>query len=201
MTVMTKDVDPMKKNSFYALLFRQKYIKRWGLMRSVTEENLAEHSTETAILTHALASIGNLVFGMHYDVGRAVVLALFHDTPEVITGDLPTPVKYYNAKIRNSYAEIEENAVNLLLSKLPAELTEAYRPLFDGGEPGLMKLVKAADKLCAYIKCVEEEKCGNTEFRLARIAVSETLASMECDELKWFCEHLLPAFDKTLDEI
>lgn len=191
----------MKKNSFYALLFRQKYIKRWGLMRSVTEENLAEHSAEAAILTHALASIGNCIFGKHYDVGKAVVLALFHDAPEVITGDLPTPVKYYSTKIRNSYAEIEENAVNLLLSKLPAELSEAYGPLFDGGEPELMKLVKAADKLCAYIKCVEEEKCGNTEFRLARIAVSETLASMECDELKWFREHLLPAFDKTLDEI
>lgn len=191
----------MKQSSFYALLFRQKYIKRWGLMRNVTEENLAEHSAETAILTHALASIGNTIYGRHYDVGKAVVLALFHDAAEVVTGDLPTPVKYYNMQMRRSYAEIEKNAVNLLLSKLPSELCAEYEPLFSDGEPELLRLVKAADKLCAYIKCVEEEKSGNPEFRQARITVSKTLDSLDCEELKWFCEHLLPSFELTLDEI
>lgn len=191
----------MKQSNFYALLFRQKYIKRWGLMRNVTEENLAEHSAETAILTHALASIGNTVFGRHYDIGKAVVLALFHDAPEVVTGDLPTPVKYFNPQIRTSYAEIEESAVTLLLSKLPPELRPEYEPLLSGGEPDLHLLVKAADKLCAYIKCVEEEKSGNPEFRQARITVLKTLESFDSPELKWFCEHLLPAFELTLDEM
>ena len=191
----------MKQNSFYALLFRQKYIKRWGLMRNSIEENLAEHCTETAILTHALAEIGNNLFGMHYDTGKAVILALFHDTTEVIIGDLPTPVKYYNTQIRASYSEIEKNSAALLLSKLPAELSPVYEPLFCGGEPQLLKLVKAADKLCAYIKCVEEEKSGNTEFRQARISILDALDSMDCKELVWFREHLLTSFELTLDEL
>jgi 5'-deoxynucleotidase len=191
----------MKQSNFYALLFRQKYIKRWGLMRNVTEENLAEHSAETAIMTHALASIGNAVFGMHYDIGKAVVLALFHDAPEVVTGDLPTPIKYFNPQIRTSYAEIEENAVGLLLDKLPPELRPEYEPLLSDGEPDLHLLVKAADKLCAYIKCVEEEKSGNPEFRQARITVLKALEAIDSRELKWFREHLLPAFELTLDEI
>lgn len=191
----------MKQSSFYALLFRQKYIKRWGLMRNVTEENLAEHSTETAILTHALASIGNTIFQKNYDAGKAVILALFHDAAEVVTGDLPTPVKYYNMQMRSAYADIEKSAISLLLSKLPAELHAVYEPLFTDPEPELLKLVKAADKLCAYIKCVKEEKSGNPEFRQARISVAKALESLECDELNWFCEHLLSGFELTLDEI
>lgn len=170
-------------------------------MRNSTEENLAEHSTETAILTHALAEIGNNIFGMHYDTGKAVILALFHDTAEVLTGDLPTPVKYYNAQMRMNYAEIEKNSAALLLSKLPPELTDVYEPLLCGGEPELIKLVKAADKLCAYIKCIEEEKSGNTEFRQAGISIIKTMDSMDCKELVWFREHLLPSFELTLDEL
>lgn len=194
-------MDRTEQNSFYALLFRQKYIKRWGLMRNVTEENLAEHSAESAILTHALATIGNAVFGKNYDVGRAVSLALFHDASEVVTGDLPTPVKYFSRRIRSSYAEIEENAASLLLAKLPAQLRTEYEYLFSHGEPELRILVKAADKLCAYIKCVEEEKSGNREFRQARISVAKALDEIDCPELKWFREYLLPSFDMTLDEM
>ena len=191
------------ENSFYALLFRQRHIRRWSLMRNSSEETLSQHSMQTAVLAHALALIGNRYFGKDYDPDRAASLALFHDVPEVITGDLPTPVKYYSEAVREGYAAIERDAVDRLLSKLPEELRPDYAPLLTPSESDrdLMKLVKAADKLDAYIKCVEERGAGNSEFLSAEKTIRAKLEASDCEELRYFTEHLLPAFDATLDEI
>lgn len=188
-------------NTFFALLFRQKYIKRWGLMRSFTEENLEEHSAETAILAHALAEIGNCYFDRHYDTARVALIALYHDASEVITGDLPTPVKYYNDAIRDHYHAMENRAVQTLLSKLPPQMCERYRSYLAEPDPSLCVLVKAADKLSAYIKCLEEEKSGNAEFRRAQQTISQALDKMDCPELQWFRTNILPTFSLTLDEL
>ena len=191
----------MENNSFYALVFRQKYIRRWGLMRNTLSENLSEHAMETAVISHALALIGNEFFGKNYDAEHIATLALFHDVPEVFTGDLPTPVKYFDKNSRESYRLIEENAIENLLSKLPAPLRSTYKSIFEGGSEEEHRLVKAADKLCAYIKCVEEEKCGNMEFVSAKSATAASLAAMQCKEADYFIEHLLPAFTMTIDEM
>ncbi len=190
-------------SSFFALAFRQKYIKRWGLMRSVAPETLSEHATDVAVLTHALAVIGNTYYGKQYDVGKAVCCALFHDLPEVYTGDMPTPVKYFSDTTKKSYKRVEERAVDMLLSKLPDELIPAYEPLlrFEKTEPELARLVKCADKLAALIKCIEEERSGNREFVNARAATERALAAMDQSELQYFMEHILPAFDMTLDQM
>ena len=191
----------MENNSFYALVFRQKYIKRWGLMRNTLPENLSEHAMETAVLAHALALIGNEYFQKSYNPDRIATLALFHDVPEVYTGDLPTPVKYFDRNTRESYQNIEDQAIASLLGKLPTPLRTTYRELFQGGSEEEHRLVKAADKLCAYIKCVEEEKCGNSEFLSAKASTARSIAGMSCEELDWFVEHLLPTFSMTIDEM
>ena len=191
----------MENNSFYALVFRQKYIRRWGLMRNTMTENLSEHAMETAVLAHSLALIGNEIFGKQYDPDRIATLALFHDVPEVFTGDLPTPVKYFDTNSRESYQHIEEQAIENLLSKLPEPLRPTYRSIFEGGSREEHLLVKAADKLTAYIKCVEEEKCGNSEFISAKASTARSLEKMQCEELSYFMEHLLPAFSMTIDEM
>ena len=190
-------------SSFYALAFRQKYIKRWGLMRNVADESLSEHATDVCVLTHALAVIGNTYFGKSYDVGKAVCCALFHDLPEVYTGDMPTPVKYFNDTTRASYKNVEDQAVNMLLGKLPRELVPVYDELlrFEEKDAELKKLVKSADKLAALIKCIEEERSGNREFVRARAATEKSLADLDSPELKYFMEHILPSFDMTLDEM
>lgn len=188
-------------NSFFALVFRQKYIKRWGLMRNLREESLAEHASETAILTHALCSIGNLVFGKNYNTDRAVTLALFHDIGEVYTGDLPTPIKYFSQEMRQNYKDIEENAAEALLAHLPAELVPTYRPLLSGEDDPLYPLVKAADKLAALIKCLEEEKSGNCEFSAAKKATLEAITALHSKEADYFVGHFLPAFSLSLDEM
>ena len=191
-----------QKSSFYALVFRQKYIKRWGLMRNTTPENLSEHANEVAVLSHALCVIGNRHFGRQYDSGRAVLLALYHDVPEVYTGDLPTPIKYFDDSSKDSYSAVEDCAIHSLLSKIPESLRPAYQPLFlHTEELPERTLVKAADKLCAYIKCIEEEKCGNSEFSHAKKATADALARMELPELDWFMEHILPTFSLTIDEM
>lgn len=193
----------IETSSFYALMFRQKYIKRWGLMRNTHHESLSEHSAECAMLTHALAMIGNTMFGKSYNVDRAVTLALYHDVPEVFTGDMPTPVKYANPAIRSQFAEIEKQAVEALVSKLPSELRDQYRSLLEGNDQAdaeLHALVKTADKLCAYIKCIEEGKAGNTEFSKAGEEIRTQLDKNPLPELKYFTEHFLPAFLMTLDE-
>ncbi len=189
--------------SFIALLFRQKYIRRWGLMRNTHDENLSEHCAETALVAHALASIGNHIYNKGFDTGRAVLLALYHDAPEVLTGDLPTPIKYYNDQMKLSYSQIEKNASDMLLSTVPDEIFTDYKNIFSlGGEDDgrLSVLVHAADKLCAYIKCIEEEKSGNSEFLQAKISLEKILKNYDCPELRWFEKYLLPAFSKSLDE-
>jgi 5'-deoxynucleotidase len=190
-------------NSFFALLFRQKYIQRWGLMRNSISESLAEHTAEAAIIAHALAVIGNTVYGKSYDPDRAAALALFHDAPEVYTGDLPTPIKYFSPEMKQGYDKVEAQAIDSLLSKLPAELREAYIPLLSPTEADAetKRLVKIADKLCAYIKCLTEEAGGNREFRSARRTIEADLDKMDSDELRYFRLNLLDAFSLTIDEM
>ena len=180
-------------NSFFAILFRQKYSLRWGLMRNTTPESLSEHSSETAFVAHALAVIGNRVFGKAYDPDRVATLA----------GDLPTPIKYFSSEMRSEYGKIEEQAVERLLTALPEEFREEYRAYLAPAEADAesLKLVKAADRLCAYIKCLIEETCGNREFENAKKATEKKLDALECEELAYFREHFLPAFTLTLDEM
>ena len=155
-------------HNFFALISRMRYIGRWGLMRNTFQENIQEHSHMVAVLAHALAVIRRDLFGGDLDPEHAAVLALYHDAPEILTGDLPTPVKYYNPEIREAYREVEEVSARRLLSMLPEALRPAYEPLLlEDPESEYHALVKAADKLSAYIKCVEEVKAGNTEFRQA----------------------------------
>ena len=197
---------PFEKD-FFPLAFRMKYIGRWGLMRSTEPENLLEHSAECAMLAHALACIGNEYFGKTYDVGKIAVKALYHDISEIFTGDLPTPVKYHNDAISTSYKEIEHESCERLLGKLPEELRTVYRDFLDHEMPETGKeearLIKAADNLCALIKCMTERRFGNHEFDNA---YETTLRSVErlaagCEELDWFTKHLLCGFEKTLDEL
>ena len=196
-------VSKVRKNSFFAVFFRQKYINRWGLMRNVINENLSTHAAEVACIAHALAVIGNTYFGKNYDADRVTTLALYHDMPEVFTGDLPTPVKYANDALRRCYAELETKAVEQLSDRLPDELREQYRQLLDMSDcdAELKRLVKAADKLCALIKCIEEEKSSNNEFSSARIATERALEDMRFEELDYFMDNFLPAFSGTLDEL
>lgn len=188
-------------NTFFALLFRQKYIKRWGLMRNTTEENLAEHSAETAFIAHALAVIGNKYYSKSYDENRIALLALYHDASEIITGDLPTPVKYYSEEMRKSYKKIEASAEKMLLSKLPEDFHGIYGDILSGASKEEKRIVKAADKICALIKCIEEIKGGNIEFANAEQSTRDSLLEMKCPEADYFMENFLPAFAETLDEI
>ncbi len=188
--------------SFFAYLSRMRYINRWGLMRNTFQENIQEHSHMVAVLAHALAVIRRDVFGGEADPGAAAAAALFHDAPEILTGDLPTPVKYYNPEIRDAYKQVEEVSARKLLSMLPEALRPAYEPLVTErcGEE-LQAIVKAADKLSAYLKCVEELKAGNSEFRKAADQTRQALEESPLPEVAYFMEHFLPAFELTLDEL
>ena len=188
-------------NSFYSLIFRQKYIKRWGLMRNISEENLSSHSFEVAILAQALAIIGNTYYNKEYNVDRICTIALFHDAEEVYTGDMPTPIKYFNDDMRDNYKKVELAAAKSLLSKLPPELQSTYEDILLNKDEEIHKIVKAADKLAAYIKCIEEEKCGNIEFKTASKATKEALDKIDMPELKWFMDNILPSFFLTVDEM
>ena len=173
-------------------------------MKNLTTETLSEHSYEVAVTAHALAVIGNKLFGRDYDVGRVVLLALYHDVQEVFTGDLPTPVKYNDPAIRKSYAAIENNATEQFLSKLDGALAEEYEDLLrpdENADQELCAIVHAADKLCAHIKCVEERKGGNAEFRSAERSTAAALDKYDLPELDWFRSHVLPAFECDLDEL
>lgn len=172
-------------------------------MRNVSNESLSEHATDVAILTHALCTIGNTYFGKSYDTGHAVICALFHDLPEVFTGDLPTPVKYYSDTTKESYKKVEEQAISTLLSKLPDELRGEYGSIlnFEKNEKEIKHIVKCADKLAALIKCIEEENSGNREFIAARKATEKSLAATSSPELDFFMKEVLPSFDMTLDEM
>lgn len=190
--------------AFFAMLSRMKYINRWGLMRNTRGENISEHSLETAMIAHCLALIGNRRLSKSYDENRATVLALFHDAPEIITGDLPTPVKYHSESIREAYGEVESVAVNRLLSMLPEDLAEDYSEILNeskDGDESLKPLVKAADKISALIKCIEEKKSGNTEFLQAEKSLRKQIRELNVEEARVFIDELLPAYTLTLDEL
>ena len=188
--------------NFFAMVNRMKYIDRWALMSNTRKENIAEHSHSVAVIAHALALIGNKEFGRSYDVDRAAVLALYHDTTEVITGDMPTPVKYYNDEIKSVYKDIEETAGDRLLKMLPDDYKQDYVPLFHKSDEDkqLWKLVKAADKISALVKCIEENRMGNREFDIALKSQEQKIADIDMPEVKFFSEHFLKAYYLTLDE-
>ena len=191
------------KNSFFAYLSRIKYINRWALMRNTTYETLSQHSYEVATLAHALAVIGNRRFGKNYDASRAALLGLYHDAAESITGDMPTPVKYFSTGLRSAFAEVEKSAGARLLSMLPEDMLADYDPLLEqkADDAALWRLVKAADKLSAYIKCIEERKAGNTEFREAEKSTKKLLEKLECPEAAVFLSEFLPAYELPLDKL
>ena len=186
---------------FYALLARMRYIQRWALMRNTEPENIQEHSHMVAVLAHALAVIRNEKFGGSVDAGAVAVAALYHDATEILTGDMPTPIKYYNPALRASYKEVEETAANRLLELLPEELRGDYAPYLLHPDPELEAVVKAADKLDAYLKCVKERKAGNGEFQTAQAQIWDALQANPLPALGYFIEHYLPSFELTLDEL
>lgn len=192
-----------KSYNFFAMLARMKYITRWALMRNTYRENISEHSLDVAITVHALCTIRNKRFGGNLNADRAAVLGLFHDCPEIITGDMPTPVKYYSSQIHDAFGSIEADACNSLLNLLPDDLKEEYRPLFfkEKEDEELWKEVKAADKICAYTKCVEEAKAGNNDFNRAAAANLETIKAIPLPEVQCFIEEFLPGFSLTIDEM
>ena len=186
---------------FFPMIARMRYITRWGLMRNTDPENIQEHSHMVAVLAHALAVIQNEKFGGQVDPGAVAVAALYHDASEILTGDLPTPIKYYNPDLRSAYQTVEDAAARQLLDLLPTELREDYVPLLAGTDPELAAVVKAADKLDAYLKCVKELKAGNTEFRKAREQTYAALMQNPLPALQHFLLHFLPSFELTLDEL
>ena len=188
--------------SFYAYISRMRYITRWALMRNSTTENIQEHSHMVAVLAHALALISRVVFGNKtVSPEHCATAALFHDATEIITGDLPTPVKYYSPEIREAYRKVEEVAEQELLEMLPASLRGFYEPILSNVDPETARFVKAADKLSAHIKCLEEMKASNHEFILAARQTREALDEMEMPELQYFIDHFLDSFTLTLDEL
>lgn len=189
-------------NHFFAMVNRMKFIDRWSLMNNSSKENIAEHSHSVAVIAHALAVIGNKKFGKTYNAERTALLAMYHDTTEVITGDMPTPVKYYNDDIKNVYKDIEHIAGERLLAMLPDEFREDYVPFFEKQESDkdLWVLVKAADKIDALIKCIEETRMGNKEFEKALITQQEKIDEINLPEVQYFKEHFLTSYYLTLDE-
>ena len=187
---------------FFAYISRMKYIARWSLMRSTERENIQEHSHMAAVLAHALGLIRRDVFGRECDADALAAAALYHDAPEILTGDLPTPIKYHSRSIKTAYDEVEDVAVEKLLSGLPEPLRPAYKKLLTAARrPEEYTLVKAADTLSAYIKCVEERRAGNREFLSAEAASLEKLTAMRLPEVEYFLERFLPGFEKNLDEL
>ncbi len=190
-------------SNFYAMMSRMKYIERWALMRNSESENISEHSLEVSMLAHCLAVLGNRRLGRSYNADRVAVIALYHDSNEIITGDMPTPIKYYNQQMQDIFHSIEDNASNALLSMLPEDIREDYHGLFfpQEEESDLWRLVKAADKLSALIKCIEEGKAGNREFESAGKSIRAAIEKMELPEADLFMDEFLPAYYKTLDEL
>ena len=189
-------------NEFYALLGRMRYINRWGLMRNSFTENIQEHSHQVAVLAHALALIRRDILKLEGpDPDRCAVAALYHDATEILTGDLPTPIKYYNPEIKSAYKQVERVAGQRLLAMLPQELVDCYAPMVLEEDPETTPIVKAADKLSAHIKCLEEQKTGNAEFDFAAKQTWDAMKKMESPELEWFLENCLGAFSMNLDQL
>ena len=191
----------MQEQKFFAIISRMKYINRWGLMRNTINENISEHSLETAFIAHVLALYRNVRFGGNVDPERAALLAMYHHATEIITGDLPTPVKYYNAEIKAEYDKVEKMAEEKLLSYLPEDLRGYYAPLFSKTEEDreLWVLVKAADKLSALIKCIEERQMGNSDFTEAEKSTLQAVHDMALPEAEEFISEFLSAYHLTLD--
>lgn len=203
---MTGQVDSEQvtgQSHFFAQLFRMKLIQRWPLMRNINRENVAEHSHQVAMVAHMLATIGQQLYQGQILPERVATLALFHDASEVITGDLPTPVKYFNPQIAQEYKKIEAIAEQRLLSLLPAELQQAYQPylLSEQYSSAEKLLVKAADHLCAYVKTIEEISAGNHEFVQAQRRLEKMLSNYEQPEVQYFLKVFCPSFALSLDEI
>ena len=188
-------------NHFFAYINRMRFIQRWALMRNSYSENIQEHSHQVAVLAHALAVLRNEYFGGQVDAGQVAAAALYHDAAESLTGDMPTPIQYYNPDIRDAYTHVEWVAERKLLDMLPPELRPAYEALLRPADPEVETLVKAADKLAAHIKCLEELKAGNDEFRRAAQQTAAALDEMDLPELGYFREHFLPSYRLTLDEL
>lgn len=189
-------------NEFYALLGRMRYITRWGLMRNTFSENIQEHSHQVAVLAHALALIRRDILHLPTpDPDRCAVAALYHDASEILTGDMPTPIKYYNPEIKDAYKQVERIAGNRLLDMLPPALRPSYEHLVLEDDKELEPIVKGADKLSAYIKCVEEQKTGNTEFDSAAAVTMQALRALHREEMDWFIDNCLEAFSLNLDQL
>ena len=189
------------KSHFFAYISRMRFIQRWALMRNTAAENVQEHSHQVAVLAHALAVIRNEKFGGAVDPGQVAVAALYHDASEILTGDMPTPIKYDNPAIQHAYKEVEAVAEKKLLHMLPEELQSVYAPILTPTDPDVERLVKAADKLSAYIKCVEELKAGNTEFREAAAQTRKALEGYGLPEVAYFLDTFIDSFSLTLDEL
>ncbi len=189
-------------NEFYALLGRMRYITRWGLMRNTFVENVQEHSHQVAVLAHALALIRRDLLHLEGpDPDRCAVAALYHDASETLTGDMPTPIKYYNPEIKQAYKQVEQIATHRLMEAIPEALRSSYESLIMESDEAVSAIVKAADKLCAHIKCLEEQKAGNTEFDSAARQTWDAMTELQRPELNWFLEHCLPAFSLNIDQL
>lgn len=189
--------------NFFAMFSRMKYIDRWALMRNTRKENLSEHTLEVAAIAHALAVISNEKHGASLNAERAALLGIYHDMPEIITGDMPTPIKYGNPQLKQAYKAVERETAAQLVSMLPDYMQESYKGFFvkDDADAELWKLVKAADKISAFIKCIEEEKAGNTEFNSAKKATFATISALDIPAAKTFLDEFIAAFDLDLDEL
>ncbi len=187
---------------FFAYLNRMKYIKRWSLMRSVREENIMEHSQQVAVIAHALALIGNKMFGGSFDVEKTVLLAQYHEVGEVITGDLPTPIKYFNPEIKTAYKDLEKTACRRILGMLPETLKDEYAEYIVPDDASAeYKLVKYADRLSAYLKCIEELNAGNSEFKKAKKTIEKELMNSGSREVEYYMKEFVPAYSLSLDEL
>lgn len=184
----------------FALMSRMKYINRWGLMRNSRSENIAEHSLDTAVIAHLLCVLRNKRFGGSINAEHTAAVAMFHDTPEIITGDLPTPVKYFSEKISDAYKDVESAAVDKLISAVPSDISDEYEKLLRCSDDEILRIVKAADKISALIKCIEERKSGNNDFVEAERQTLDSLKRMSLPEVDCFIDEFLPAYELTLDE-
>ena len=187
---------------FFAFINRMKHIKRWSLMRSVQEENIMEHSYQVATIAHALAVINNKIMGGNINVEKVVLIAQYHEVSEVITGDLPTPIKYFNPEIRMAYKDLEKDAEKRLLGMLPEELKGYYAEYVSPDTDSVeYKMVKSADRLAAYLKCIEEVRSGNAEFKKAKKSIEKDLKALGSAEVDYYLKHFAPAYELTLDEL
>jgi len=188
-------------SNFFALMARMKYIRRWGLMRSVREENIQEHSLQTAMIAHMLALIGNKFYDKKYNADSVAGKAMYHEASEIITGDLPTPIKYYNDEIKSAYKQIENVATQQIFKLLPDEFKDDFLPVLNIQDKEEKMLVKYADRICAYLKCVEEVNAGNNEFTDAKESIKKDIDSIDSPEVKYFMENFAGGFDLTLDKL